>query len=65
MSKEKLKPCPFCGKNAFVQKSNGLSGISGVEYYPRCRTKDCVGNQGWVGFDTEAEAIKAWNRRLK
>ncbi len=61
MKKEKLKPCPFCGSEGYVYKSEGFGGD--MDYYPRCRTENCIGNNGWVKFETEQEAIKAWNRR--
>ena len=57
-----LKTCPFCGGKAYIHESGpGLS--THRTFYPRCRTKECIGNQGWVGFDTKAEAIAAWNKR--
>jgi endogenous inhibitor of DNA gyrase (YacG/DUF329 family) len=52
-----LKPCPFCGRKARSSKSY-------ANYYPRCDTENCIGNQGWTGFETEERAIKAWNRRV-
>lgn len=61
---EKLKPCPFCGGEGYIFGGKNMF-IGGIKYFPRCRTKDCVGNNGWVGFNTEYKAIKAWNRRAK
>ena len=53
---EKLKPCPFCGsENLYID-----SGEFFREYEIRC-TK-CGGRICW--FDTKAEAITAWNRRV-
>ncbi|MHA2066226.1 MAG: Lar family restriction alleviation protein [Candidatus Thorarchaeota archaeon] len=63
MSKEpKLKPCPFCGSEGRIHR---VLSFGTNAYYPRCRTEDCVGNNGWVSFETKAEAVKAWNRRPK
>ena len=59
---EKLKPCPFCGKEGYVYEAGPSALQLKTDYYPRCRTENCVGNQGWVEFETEEKAIKAWNR---
>lgn len=59
----KLKECPFCGKEANVQKTSSMMYPKEFYYYPRCYTTDCVGNQGWVSFRTEDAAVKAWNKR--
>ena len=59
---EELKSCPFCGNNGHIDVCDGLGSDS---YYPQCGTEKCVGNNGWVDFPTEEEAIKAWNTRAK
>jgi hypothetical protein len=66
VSVKKLKPCPFCGGDACVKKEHAF----GVDiYYPRCQTGplngngSCIGNQGWVSFSTEEEAVEKWNKR--
>ena len=48
-----LKPCPFCGGKAklFGTESNGI-------FYVKCLECDVDSN-----FDTDEEAIAAWNRR--
>jgi len=47
----KLKPCPFCGDEAELRESFG--------YYVTCTA--CL--SGSDVYDTEIEAIKAWNNR--
>jgi hypothetical protein len=54
----KMKSCPFCGG-----KATALRSVSN-NYYPRCSTEKCVGNQGWVSFSTEEKAVEAWNKRV-
>lgn len=46
-----LKPCPFCGGNAYI--GNGRTWVRCVE---------CGAETGC--YDTEEEAIEAWNRRV-
>ncbi len=66
MKKEtNLLPCPFCGKEGTIYVTKrSLSFIKDV-FYPRCKTHQCVGNNGWVEFGSEDQAIEAWNRRAK
>lgn len=61
--KSEMKRCPFCDKAGTIDRIKTFRGID--VYYPRCNTNHCVGNNGWVSFDTEEEAIKAWNKRMK
>lgn len=50
-----LKPCPFCGREARIWQ--------GFDYYRvACESQyECAGQVG--PYDTEEEAINAWNRR--
>lgn len=67
---EGLRPCPFCGGDGEIcRESLGYTG-----YWPRCPNDKCIafnmeqdGEMGgvYVSFDTEAEAIAAWNRRTE
>lgn len=51
-----LKPCPFCGADARIVSAGFESR------YIRCSNiKDCGCKFEW--FDTEEEAVNAWNRR--
>lgn len=58
MSKGKLKPCPFCGRKAWI--------IDTGNYYPRAFYRivcqSCCTMQGKL-YDTQEESIEAWNRR--
>jgi len=72
MNESNLKPCPFCGATA-------VNGTVSVECFRGrylvecgCDAPDCgcgarVTGPGWYAdedyFETEAEAIAAWNRR--
>lgn len=50
-----LKPCPFCGGEAAVFTYNN------EEYDVKCRNPYCLAKSS--RWDTEAEAIDAWNTR--
>lgn len=50
---EELKPCPFCGGEAEIVMSGGDRRVD---------CKKCGARSDW--YDTEAEAIAAWNRRV-
>ena len=50
-----LKPCPFCGGNAFIPKSNSgdlLPWVACIE----CGVETAC-------YETLEKAIEAWNRR--
>lgn len=52
MDNEKIKPCPFCGGEAEFVMSGGDRRVD---------CKKCGARSDW--YDTEAEAIAAWNNR--
>ncbi len=54
--KIKMKPCPFCGGEPFVEDSARNEQIVVIQ----CQV--CFG-EGPIG-DTEAEAIIEWNTRI-
>ena len=54
--RDKLKPCPFCGKKAVIR--HGSCG-----YYAECDNGMCpVVPTTWY-YNTEIGAINAWNTR--
>ena len=55
--REVLKTCPFCGGEAEVM--NGCACYEPDDYWIRC--KKCEAETRI--YDSEAEAIAAWNRR--
>ena len=50
-----LKPCPFCGGPAEVHQ------LRKGEWYVTCQSDSCPVNPETNTFDSEAEAIEAWN----
>ncbi len=54
MSELKLLPCPFCGGEATIDNAGG-------KYQAWCKHCCCI-HMGEF-YNTEAEAIAAWNRR--
>lgn len=52
-----LKPCPFCGAAANI----GFDFKH--DYVVFCTNEFCMLNELEYGFDSEEEAIEAWNRR--
>ena len=69
MSDERLKPCPFCGGEAEVifEEYSGDHIVN--EFYVRCtmfnnRLPNCLVMPNTITYDSEEEAIDAWNRRV-
>lgn len=56
-----LKRCPFCGHVAESRKKRGID-----RWIVECTNPTCPASYmiGW-DYDTEEEAIEAWNRRAK
>lgn len=54
---DKLKPCPFCGAAANIRFDFKH------DYVVFCTNEFCMLNELEYGFDSEEEAIEAWNRR--
>ena len=57
---EELKPCPFCGAKASVQRySSGTGGPKCAVWCDACH----VGTSWLHGDDGEARVVAEWNRR--
>ena len=60
--KETLKPCPFCGNEAFIESYLARKG-----YEATIHCTECLAMINTITYDTESEAVekvtKAWNRR--
>lgn len=54
---DKLKPCPFCGKEADLNE--GQTG----HFYVTCPNYFCNVMAMTNTFETPTEAIKVWNKR--
>lgn len=52
-----LKSCPFCGAEGDITYNYDK------KFAPYCTNDDCFLNTLDYGFETEQEAIDAWNRR--
>lgn len=58
---DELKPCPFCGGQAVVERQPLIFSAYGcIVYCPRCYGGD--GNVLKRGYDL-ADAVKKWNQR--
>lgn len=57
---EGLKPCPFCGSDGVVSQKKDLE-----TWIVECSNQRCPASYmiGW-DYETEKEAIEAWNRRV-
>lgn len=55
MSRKTLKPCPFCGGRATLERGDVESWDWGVL---------CRGCTASVGSDDKEEAVERWNRRF-
>ena len=55
-----LKPCPFCGSTPRIIE-NKLN-LKHIIYAVECDLDNHTVMFGW--FDSEDEAIEAWNRRI-
>lgn len=58
----KLKPCPFCGKKARLEKHMELRGD---KHSVNCMNGRCVIYNSSRIYKSKRGAIAAWNRRAK
>ena len=57
-----LLPCPFCGGRQTYRKHDGGVLLTTTNHKRGCIMRDAL---AFVAFDTEAEAIAAWNSRAE
>lgn len=57
---DSLKPCPFCGGEAVIQKQYRSGGFRAV-YWAACI--NCVASTFNMKRDSEEEVVAWWNRR--
>lgn len=55
-----LLPCPFCGGRQTYRKHDGAVWLTTTNHKRGCIMRDAL---SFVAFDTETEAIAAWNTR--
>lgn len=60
---DELKPCPFCGGAAHIEVDDIQEPEMFWHYSPRCDDWGCLGHMFWFGYDTEEDAVEAWNTR--
>ncbi len=58
MKDKTLKSCPFCRAEGDITYNYDKKFVS------YCINDNCLLNENDVGFDTEEEAVEAWNRRV-
>lgn len=65
MSKaDELKPCPFCGKEAWLGNLPMELERGAVIYRVGCSDSECIGYETMsMEFDSKDDALAAWNRR--
>ena len=65
MDKIKLKPCPFCGKQAIVNTIEPHTHIfAPLPDYGGGTFIECTGCTCAISGKTETEAVDAWNKRV-
>ena len=57
-----LLPCPFCGGKQTYRKHDGGVWLTTTNHKRGCIMREAL---SFVAFDTEAEAIAAWNSRAE
>lgn len=53
-----IKRCPFCGAIPTLEWA-----FNTETYRVECPTENCYASETIISFDTEKEALDAWNRR--
>lgn len=66
MNETELKPCPFCGKPATMYTIEPHKHMSiPLPDYGGGTFIECTGCTCAMSAETEAEAVKSWNRRVE
>jgi Lar family restriction alleviation protein len=63
-----MKPCPFCGESNSTICSTEFIPENRLAHAVSCRTRGCNGAVYSLAlglFETEEEAVSAWNTRYK
>ena len=62
-----LIPCPRCGANGVIKKSNSCRSLSPAygKYRARCENPECLDHFITRYFETEKKAAEARNRRVE
>lgn len=67
---ENIKPCPFCGGKAGIRDMYDViewkndEPVTKRRFVCECKNEECWVSPVTDAFDTEEDAIKAWNRRV-
>lgn len=56
-----LKPCPFCGGAAHIEKHTCINKLT--YYTVHCNFRNQCGAKNLKHYKSEEDATKAWNRR--
>ena len=62
MTETKLLPCPFCGKEPKLKKTKHTE--PDIFYWVGCYNSGCIALPVVMSWETRAEAIAAWNKRV-
>ena len=57
---EEMKPCPFCGKEATMDRVLGIA-CGHKWWWVRCSDIRCIRQP--IQYETRKAAVAAWNRR--
>lgn len=61
--KNEAKPCPFCGQKLDMITNAGRPKGEKKKYHPCCHNEKCIMHTGGRWYDSEKEAVSAWNMR--
>ena len=65
---DSIKPCPFCGGKAETREKILPiivdEPVTKRRFVCECKNKECWVSPVTNAFDTEEDAIKAWNKRV-